>query len=177
MSSRFELGTLFGLRLTADVSAFIGFAVVWGLTFIVALAWLGVPPVGALAGGLVCAVLHFGLELIHQLGHAAAARTTGYPMRGAHFWLALARSVYSRDEGDLPGHIHVRRALGGPILSGLLCVPLGLLAVAFQPFNGTPGWIAAFAFLDNLLVFTLGALLPLGFTDGSTLLRWWGKGE
>ena len=26
-----------------------------------------------------------------------------------------------------------------------------------------------------LLVFTLGALLPLGFNDGSTLLRWWGK--
>jgi len=26
--------------------------------------------------------------------------------------------------------------------------------------------------LDNLLVFTIGAFLPLGFTDGDTLLRY-----
>jgi hypothetical protein len=36
-------------------------------------------------------------------------------------------------------------------------------------------WVGVFFFLDNLIVFTLGALLPLGFTDGSTLLYWWGK--
>jgi hypothetical protein len=36
-------------------------------------------------------------------------------------------------------------------------------------------WVALFFFLDNLLVLTLGAFVPLGFTDGSTLLRWWGK--
>jgi hypothetical protein len=34
-------------------------------------------------------------------------------------------------------------------------------------------WVAALVLLDNLLVFTLGAFLPLGFTDGSTILRWW----
>ncbi len=34
---------------------------------------------------------------------------------------------------------------------------------------------ALFFFLDNLLVLTLGALLPLGFTDGSTILRWRAK--
>jgi hypothetical protein len=35
------------------------------------------------------------------------------------------------------------------------------------------GFLLLFFFLDNLLVFTLGAFLPLGFTDGSTLLRYW----
>ncbi len=29
--------------------------------------------------------------------------------------------------------------------------------------------------IDNLFIFTIGSLLPLGFTDGSTLLHWWGK--
>jgi hypothetical protein len=33
--------------------------------------------------------------------------------------------------------------------------------------------LLVFFFLDNLLVFTIGSLLPLGFTDGSTLLAWW----
>jgi hypothetical protein len=35
--------------------------------------------------------------------------------------------------------------------------------------------LALFAFWNNLLFFTLGALLPLGFTDGSTLLKYWGQ--
>jgi hypothetical protein len=39
---------------------------------------------------------------------------------------------------------------------------------------GGPAFILViFTFIDNLLVFTAGALLPLGFTDGSTLLHWW----
>ena len=38
-------------------------------------------------------------------------------------------------------------------------------------FFPAAGFIAAFLFWDNLLVFTLGALLPLGFTDGSTIIK------
>jgi hypothetical protein len=38
--------------------------------------------------------------------------------------------------------------------------------------GGVAFYVAAFFALDNLLVFTLGAFLPLGFTDGSTLLYW-----
>ena len=34
-------------------------------------------------------------------------------------------------------------------------------------------WIAAFMTADNLLVYTLGAFLPLGFTDGGALLHYW----
>jgi hypothetical protein len=36
-------------------------------------------------------------------------------------------------------------------------------------------WVLPLFSLDNLFFFTLGALLPLGFTDGSTILRWMGK--
>jgi hypothetical protein len=35
--------------------------------------------------------------------------------------------------------------------------------------------VGLFIFLDNLLIYTLGAMLPLGFTDGSTILNWRGK--
>ena len=47
--------------------------------------------------------------------------------------------------------------------------------VALRRRGGLPWWLAAFVVADNLLVFTLGALMPLGFSDGSTLLRWRGK--
>jgi hypothetical protein len=41
--------------------------------------------------------------------------------------------------------------------------------------EGVVWYVFVFFALDNLLFFTLGAFLPLGFTDGSTLLYWWPK--
>ena len=44
--------------------------------------------------------------------------------------------------------------------------------------NGVGGlvyWLAVWFFFDNLLVFSLGALMPLSFTDGGTLVKYWGK--
>ncbi|MFQ5436102.1 MAG: hypothetical protein ACE5FD_14615, partial [Anaerolineae bacterium] len=81
--------------------------------------------------------------------------------------------IVMRDEPELPAHIHLRRALGGPAASALLTLLAGLLALALRGAPGLRWPLAAFLFLDNLLVFTLGAFLPLGFTDGSTLLHYW----
>ena len=49
----------------------------------------------------------------------------------------------------------------------------GGLVLLLRPLGGLPLFLAVFSFFDNLLVFTIGALLPLGFTDGSTILTWW----
>ena len=96
-------------------------------------------------------------------------------MTGIRLWWLLGFSLYPPDEGPLPAAVHIRRALGGPAASVLLTLVAGLIAVAVRPLGGAAWWVALFFFLDNLLVFTLGAFLPLGFTDGSTLLRWWGQ--
>jgi hypothetical protein len=85
----------------------------------------------------------------------------------------LATSVYPRDEGVLTPETHIQRALGGPIFSLLLALAAGLLSLLAMPLGGLPLFLTFFTFLDNVLVFTVGALLPLGFTDGSTLLTWW----
>jgi hypothetical protein len=90
------------------------------------------------------------------------------------FWL-LSTSVYPSDEPSLPGAIHIRRALGGPLASLLLSVVAAIVAGVLLPVGGVLWWVGAFFFLENLLIFTLGSLVPLGFNDGSTLLRWWGK--
>ena len=88
---------------------------------------------------------HWFAGLVHHLGHAWAARRTGFPMSGIHCRLFLCASRYPRHEPMLPANVHIRRALGGPLFSFLLAVVVGALT----------------------------ALLPLGFTDGSTLLKWW----
>jgi len=90
-------------------------------------------------------------------------------------WGLLGTSVYPPDEQTLPARIHIRRALGGPTGSLLLSAVAAVTALALRTVGGALWWVAVFFFLDNLVVFTLGAFLPLGFTDGGALLQWWGK--
>lgn len=162
-----------GMEIEIAPSALLSFgALAAGLALF---AWKGLKwrPYTAVAGGLLAALAHGGSEMVHQLGHARAARLTGYPMRGVRFWGPLATSLYPPREGMLTPETHILRALGGPLFSLILAAALGLLALLARPLGGLPLFLTLFAFLDNLLVFTLGAFLPLGFTDGSSLLTWW----
>ncbi|MBZ0274541.1 MAG: hypothetical protein K8I60_00265 [Anaerolineae bacterium] len=170
-----KLGKVAGLKIIALPSAIIGFFVLWVILTVIGAGPLGMGLPTALIGGLIGAVLHYFAETLHQLGHQWAARRTGYPMSGIAFWLILAKSLYPPDEPELPAAIHIRRALGGPIGSLTATLVGGLIFLAVQSGGGLVAWLALFFFLDNLFVFTLGAFLPLGFTDGSTLLYWWGK--
>jgi hypothetical protein len=118
-------------------------------------------------------LLHFFAEWWHQFGHAQAAEQTGYPMEGMEFTGPLAQSQYPANEGVLSADVHMQRALGGPIFSFMLAAVSILIALALRPFGNSALLLPLFSFADNLFVFTIGALLPLGFTDGSTLLYWW----
>jgi hypothetical protein len=169
------LGTLAHLRLSARPSALLGSLVLWIVLGAVALLVLQASFGEAMLFGLLAVVAHWLGGIAHQLGHAWAARRTGYPMVGIRLWGVLSTAVYPVDEPALPASIHIRRALGGPILSLGVTLVAAVLALLAQPLGGIAWWLAAFFFLDNLLIFTLGAFLPLGFTDGSTLLQWWGK--
>lgn len=171
------LGRLGGLTISAKPNALIGLLIIWAVLSILGLVVADLPTAQALLAGLIGAVLHFASEMIHQFGHAAAAKRTGHAMKGIRFWWMLAQSIYPSDEPDLPPSVHVQRAMGGPRLSFAVALMIGVILVLLRAnaMHGMAWWLAVFMFLDNLLVFTLGALLPLGFTDGSTLIRYWGK--
>jgi hypothetical protein len=167
-----RLGRVAGLEVSFVPSALVGSAAMWGgfaaIGFFVFRASLAV----ALGGGLVMALLHWVDELLHNIGHATAARAVGRPMTGVQFWSVFGLSQYPPDEEELTPAMHIRRALGGPALSAVVTVIAGLIAVLMFTVASPVAWVALLVFLDNLLVFTLGAFLPLGFTDGSTLLYW-----
>jgi hypothetical protein len=186
MSKSITLGHVAGLRVTAFPNAFIGFLILWVvLALVAALTLTRLPLWVCIVGAFVATLLHYVSEFWHNLGHAWSARRTGYPMIGVRYWWILGASVYPKDEPPLPGSIYIRRALGGPIASLLLALVLGIIilllsgSMLFEPPElplVTALWyILFFVFLDNLFVFGLGAFLPLGFTDGSTILHWWGK--
>lgn len=160
-------------RISAAPSAYIGQTVLALVVAAIAGWALRLSPALALAWGALFTVAHITNELIHQGGHAIAARRTGYPMRGIRMIYILAASLYPKDEPPLPARIHIRRALGGPIASALLSVVYGVLAWLLRDASPPVFWFALMVFLNNLLVFTLGAFLPLSWTDGGTLLRYW----
>lgn len=169
------LGTFFGLNHTAAPSALLATGMLAAGLSAVGVLWLGLALPEAVGGGLAAALLHWLGEEVHQQGHALAARRTGYPMSGVRLWWWFGQSLYPADEPELPARVHVRRALGGVPASLALAALGGVAAWGLRQAGGVGYWLAVFVFLENLLVFALGALLPLGFTDGSTLLRYWGK--
>ncbi len=172
MPGEIKLGRLAGLSISALPSAVISAIGLWTLLTMLSAVIIPLPIGPAIVGGLIAALAHYLSETLHQLGHAFAAKRTGYPMTGIRFWFVLGTSIYPPDEPALPGRVHIQRALGGPIVSVFLGAIFGLLATLS---SGAIGWILAFIAFDNLLVLGLGAFLPLGFTDGSTILTWWGK--
>ena len=173
MKREIVLGNWFGLKISARLSAAvtaIGLAL-----FAVVIFWSFAPLASGLLGGLAVVILHWFSELFHHLGHAWAARRSGFPMQGVRFWGPLAVSLYPRDEPELPAQVHIQRALGGPLASLLLSILAAGAAWWASRYGGVLWWVALVFFLDNFLVLTLGAFLPLGFTDGSTLLTWMKK--
>jgi hypothetical protein len=172
-----RLGKIAGLLITAYRNAFYGFAVLWLIAIIAAIFLLDVPFGEAIIGGFILILLHYASELWHQFGHAWAANRVGYPMIGVRYWWILGTSVYPKNEPELPGSTHIKRALGGPVASFLLTIIAFILTISVGNISGYTLllWVLPLITLDNLFFFTLGAFLPLGFTDGSTILRWWGK--
>lgn len=168
--------TIMGWQFSAKPSALIGTAALLVILLMIGLALIRLTPGEAVIGAVVGTALYWSGETIHQLGHGLAARRVGYPMIGLRYWALVATSLYPPDEPALPGSIHIRRALGGPIISLISTLIWGGVVLML---GGAPGsliwWLTVWALLANLLVFTLGAMLPLSWTDGGTILYWWNK--
>lgn len=175
MKRSFTLGEIFGLQIKAGPTAFISALLIWLIVTLFSIKLLKWRPEKAAAGGFLAMLIHFLSEWWHQFGHAQAAEQTGYPMQGMEFKGPIATSLYPENEGVLSAEVHIQRALGGPIFSFMLAIVSGLIALGLRPLGNPALLLTLFSFADNLLVFTIGALMPLGFTDGSTLLKWLGR--
>ncbi len=174
LNQSIKLGEFQGLNIYAKPSVFPAAILIWAVVSFLGLKVFKLKPATAVIGGIMALTIHFISEGWHQIGHAGMAEQTGHPMEGMEFWGPLASSKYPKNEGMLAADVHIQRALGGPIFSLAFALISGMIALVLRPIGGTALLLTYFTFLDNLLVFTIGALLPLGFTDGSTILHWWG---
>ena len=175
MNKTIKLGSLAGLKILAKPTALIATLVLWLVFTLIGQKVFKLSLKQAILGGFIVTELHWVSEFWHHFGHAQAAKQTGYPMSGICANGPIAASLYPPDEPTLLGPIHIKRALGGPIASGLLALVLAVLTLAARPLGGITLMATSLAFFDNFFVLTLGAFLPLGFTDGSTILNYWNR--
>lgn len=181
MTHPISLFTLFGVTTRITLLGLLS-----TLALIPFLAWLAASQMGfpfgeALLAGALATLMLVLSEWLHQMGHARAARATGYPMRGIRYIFAgLSICEYPPDEPALPDAVHIRRALGGfwiNVIIGGLLAPYAFFAWVR---GDVLGWVLAFTAVLNFFVLGLGALLPIDipsvFTlDGGTLWRYWRK--
>ncbi len=170
------MGEISGVEVRAERSVLLGTLILWAVVYGAMILALDLNASAAALGAALYTSLHWFLLLWHHFGHALAARSTGYPMCGLHISGLLASDRYPPDEPPLPARLHARRALGGPAASLVLTVALAALGWwlgASSSLLRIGAWTLA---AENFLVFTAGVFLPLGFTDGSTLLNLWRTG-
>jgi len=175
MNKTLKLGSLAGLKILVKPTAIIATIVIWLVFTLIGRKVFKLTPKQALLGGFIATEIHWVSELWHHFGHAQAAKQTGYPMSGVCANGPIAASLYPPDEPTLPANIHIKRALGGPIASGILTLVMVIITIAMRPIGGAYLMVAVLALFENFFVFTIGAFLPLGFTDGSTILHYWNR--
>jgi hypothetical protein len=175
--SSFKIAHISGLQVSITSFSLASLLALWLILSLAGFFVLQLSVPESSFAGFLAMVLHVVSAIIHQFGHAWAARRAGYPMTGIRFWSVLATSIYPRDEPELAARVHIRRALGGPLWSFGAAVVGGIpvLVAALIKAYGLVMDLTLFFFLDNLIVFAIGALIPLGFDDGSTILNWWRK--
>ncbi len=178
MQNERTLGTFFGLRFSIIPLFFVGTLIIFAVMSIIGLAVLKLHTADALIFALLCTLVHWLDDLVHSAGHAIAARSTGYPMVGLRLGTlgVFGTTLYPDNEPALPGSTHIQRAVGGPALSLSVAIVLGLIAYLRRADAADISYmVLVFAVVELVAVFGPGAFIPLPFTDGDTLRKWWGK--
>jgi Zn-dependent protease len=187
-----QLARIFGIRIGVSYSwLFILFFLIWWLGTEYFPRILHISSTTAYLLAVAGALGYFASLILHELGHALAARRVGIPIAGIDLWFFGGLSRMGR-EPEEPGE-EFKVAAAGPAVTFVLlavCVALAALlpsagrvtdvALAREGFHTTPalaliGWLL---FINAMLfVFNVVPAFPL---DGGRVARaaiWWRTGD
>ena len=126
--SSFQLARVFGIRIGVNASWFIVLFLFIYLFQGIFRDTLGASDQVGFAVAVAAAVLFFGSILLHELGHAVAARREGIEVTGIELFLFGGVMKMSRDT-DSPG-AEFRVAAAGPLVTLGIVIVGGLLTIA-----------------------------------------------
>jgi Zn-dependent protease len=140
---------------------------------------------------VLSAVGFFGSILLHELGHAVAARRNGIGITGIQLWIFGGMARMDR-EADSPS-TELKVALSGPLVTLAIVAALtvgGIAAVGWGEFrnaavlestsgvSGVVAMVAWLAFINALvLVFNLLPAFPMDGGRVARALAWWKTGD
>ncbi len=160
MKWNWHIGKIFGIDLKVHT------------TFLFLLGWIALAdlvkdgPLGSLIGVVLC-LLVFGVVVLHELGHALAARAVGIPTRDITLWPIGGVARLERMPRNPLHEIYVSAA--GPAVN-LVLAGLGALVFYLLPVAGVGAVLLQWFIGVNvaLLVFNLIPAFPM---DGGRILR------
>jgi hypothetical protein len=162
------VGSFWGVRLSFTPLTWLSPFVFFGLRLILMLILPGLSLTERLADALVFALAVEVANICHAFGHILSGKIVGSPMDELLITATRDANLYEGDQRRFPGHVHLGRALGGPvfnlIVAGLLYAGLPLL---------TPGLSQHLAtrIADINLFFGVGSFIPLPSVDGEVIWR------
>ena len=169
MNPTFQLGSIAGIRISANWSWLIVFALItWSLASAVFPSQNpGFSDGEYIVMAVAAALLFFASLLLHELGHALQARREGVEIEGINLWLFGGVAQF---KGSFPSAgAEFRIAIAGPLVSLALGVFFVLVAVFAGLPNAIDGVVAWLGYTNLiLLAFNLLPALPL---DGGRVLR------
>jgi Zn-dependent protease len=175
-----QLARIFGIRIGVHVS--------WFVILFLAILWLQGPfeevlgdSTEGFGAAVLVALLFFASILVHELGHAFAARREGIEVSGIELFFFGGFMRMNRDSAT-PGQ-EFRVAVAGPLMTLAIVVASGALSVALE---GTAGFwhaarlsggtaslaevVIAFTFSSNVLLLGFN-LIPAFPLDGGRIAR------
>lgn len=169
-----------GMRTTFTLSALVGSVVLLIIMTMAALFLTELTLLNAIIAAIGATLIHWINETIHLYGHFLAAKRVGYPSTGAKLWAVVGMICYPEDEVELPAQTHIKRAIGGPILSLVVSILFAILAVLLWSNTGILRFLLGYAVFGNFALLAIGPfLLPIRTsfleTDGGTILHWMKK--
>ncbi len=162
---RRRLFTLMGVRWEATPRAWMSPFLAAGLGLAAAFAARSGAPIGSrILAGIGYGVSLYAAVIIHAAGHIVSGRAVGSPMAANIVTATFHLNQYAEPAGPLPAHVHIGRALGGPLANLII----GLGAIGLSSILPS-AWLASFSLAN--LAFGALAFLPIPTIDGEVIWR------
>src|SRR5690349_19816716 len=165
---RIPIGQFWGVRLLVTPLTWFGPFVFFGLHFLINLLNPTLPFPDRLYQSVLFTIAVEITTILHALGHIISGKMVNSAMDELLITATRDINLYHGDQSQIPGHVHLIRSLGGPVLNLVVLGVLSALAPSVAP-GFWSGLVASLISTNRF--FGYGSFLPLPSVDGEVIWR------